>query len=226
MDLSLFQNTEDENLQKNVEQAETQLFEEQDENQTDGQNELGSCTPTLHQVFHCFVIRENCNWVSKIILDCLSFASLLSETGPKISQHSLNQSELKLKPVMTWPLLFLLRIRQCKCFFLEFSLASRSNSGFCFMAINRSAFLRQGSKLLFEEPFIIKLAVVWYCQSCNFSPKYLVVWKLNYDWKVRYSRSEIINQNTSCYKFFVNKQTTSFNPVITCRFTLAINFAS
>ena len=61
MDLSLFQNTEDENLQKNVEQAETQLFEEQDENQTDGQNELGSCTPTLHQVFHCFVIRANCN---------------------------------------------------------------------------------------------------------------------------------------------------------------------
>ncbi|RMX40087.1 hypothetical protein pdam_00002301 [Pocillopora damicornis] len=41
--------TKDENLQKNVEQAETQLFEEQDENQTDGQNELGSCTPTLHQ---------------------------------------------------------------------------------------------------------------------------------------------------------------------------------
>ena len=171
------------------------------------------------------MIRENCNWVSKIILDWFSFVFLLSVTGPENSHHSLNQSALKLKPIMTWSLLFLLRIRQFTCFCLEFSLASRSNSGFCFMAINRSAFLRQGSKLLFEEPFIIKLAVVWYCQSCNFSPKYLVVWKLNYDWKVRYSRSEIINQNTSCYKFFENKQTTSFNPMITCRFTLAINFA-
>ena len=53
-----FKNTEDENIQKTVEQAETQLFEEQDENQTDGQNELGSCTPTLHQVFHCFIIES------------------------------------------------------------------------------------------------------------------------------------------------------------------------
>ena len=171
------------------------------------------------------MIRENCNWVSKIILGWFSFVFLLSVTGPENSHHPLNQSELKLKPIMTWPLMFLLRVRQFTCFCLEFSLASRSNSGFCFMVIDRSAFLRQGSKLLFEEPFIIKLAVVWYCQSYNFSPKYIVVWKLNYDWKVRYSRSEIINQNTSCYKFFENKETTSFNPMITCRFTLAINFA-
>lgn len=46
---NIYGTVEDENLQKNVEQTETQLFEEQDENQTDGQNELGSCTPTLHQ---------------------------------------------------------------------------------------------------------------------------------------------------------------------------------
>ncbi|CAH3156809.1 unnamed protein product [Pocillopora meandrina] len=46
---NIYGTVEDENLQKNVEQVETQLFEEQDENQTDGQNELGSCTPTLHQ---------------------------------------------------------------------------------------------------------------------------------------------------------------------------------
>ena len=61
---------------------------------------------------------------------------------------------------MTWSLMFLLRIRQFTCFCLEFSLASRSNFGFCFMAINRSALLRQGNELLFEEPFIIKLGVV------------------------------------------------------------------
>ena len=41
------------------------------------------------------------NRVSKAVLDCIGLALLLSVIGPKILQHYINQSDTKLKPVIT-----------------------------------------------------------------------------------------------------------------------------
>ena len=46
------------------------------------------------------------NWVSKVIHDCISFPSLRSVIGSKNSRHLLNQSDAKLKPIVTWSLKF------------------------------------------------------------------------------------------------------------------------
>ena len=49
-----------------------------------------------------FFNRATFNWVSKVIRDRFSFALRCCVIGPGNSRHSLNQSDAKLKPIMTW----------------------------------------------------------------------------------------------------------------------------
>ena len=67
------------------------------------------------------------NWVSKVIRNCFGFALLYSVIGPQNSNHSLNQSGAKLKPVRLAPVTRVFpRFRQFGWFHFEFSLALNS----------------------------------------------------------------------------------------------------
>ena len=55
---------------------------------------------------HGFVFRAIFNCVSKVIRDCIGFALLRSVIGLKKSRHPLNQSDAKVKPILTWSLAF------------------------------------------------------------------------------------------------------------------------
>ena len=62
----------------------------------------------------CYIpfVRAVSNWVSKVMLYCFGFALLRCVIGPENSRHNLNQSNVKLKPNMTWSLAFSRALRR------------------------------------------------------------------------------------------------------------------
>lgn len=50
----------------------------------------------------CVCIKQVFKWVSKVIRNCLGFTFLHSVIGPENLRHFLNQSDLKLKLIVTW----------------------------------------------------------------------------------------------------------------------------
>ena len=51
-------------------------------------------------------VKQFCNWVSKNSLGCIGFALLRSVIVPENSCRPLDQSDSKLKPIASWPLVF------------------------------------------------------------------------------------------------------------------------
>ena len=87
--------------------------------------------------------------MSKIIRDCIGFASVRSVIGLEISLHPLSQSAAKLKPILTWSLAFSRALRRLRGLTLSFDwlivkfscvLIGRSDYfGFGFTTLNRRA---------------------------------------------------------------------------------------
>ena len=70
--------------------------------------------------------RGSFNSLSKVIWGCFGLALLRLVIGPENSCYSLNQSDAKRKPIMTWLPAFS-RAWQLGCFCIEFSLALNDN---------------------------------------------------------------------------------------------------
>ena len=87
--------------------------------------------------------------MSNVIRDCIGFASLRSVIGLEISLYPLNQSDAKLKPILTWSLAFSRALRRLRGLTLSFDwlivklsrvLIGRNDYfGFGFMTLNRKA---------------------------------------------------------------------------------------
>ena len=69
--------------------------------------------------------REICNWVSKMIRDCITFAFLRSVIGPENSCHSFDQSDAKLTPTVVCVACDFPRFRKFGRFYYEFPLAPK-----------------------------------------------------------------------------------------------------
>ena len=93
--------------------------------------------------------------MSKVIRDCIVFRSVI---GPKNSCPFLNQSDAKLKPIMTWSSAFSRALGSLFVFTFEFSLALKG----IFLTSNRPLWL------LWQFSFFsshFRVGLHWYCKE-------------------------------------------------------------